>query len=126
MRSFASPTPTSPQKKMTFNNVTSPSSNGGARQHSHKMTFSERKALEKEEEHYERMFNLFDSKAEIQYLDSYEDDKLAASVYSDAKSSTSSNKKKGKKLTLGGQLKPGMSGYNFEELLKNENSWRQM
>ena len=123
MRNFASPT--SPQKNMARNKYTSgstTSSDIGGGSAPHKLTYSQRKAVEKEDEDYDRMFQLFDSKAEIQYLHSYEDDKLAASVYADA-GSKSSKKGKGKSSS---KSKPHTSGYDFDQLLKNENSWRQM
>jgi hypothetical protein len=78
-----------------------------------KLTYSQRKAVEKEEEEYEKMFHLFGDKPEIQYLNSREDDRLAASVYSDAKTS-------GRRAGAGVQAKPKTSGYDFGELLKNE------
>jgi len=121
MRSFASPTPSSPQKKMAWNqhspNASAPFSSpgsgaNGGRQQPHKMTFSQGQTAKKEGEEYEKMFNLFDSKAEIQYLHSYEEDRLAASVYADAPALSKKQKKKQKK------QKPGVSGYNFDELLK--------
>jgi hypothetical protein len=86
------------------------------------MTFSQRKAMEKEDEDYEKMFQLFESKAEIKYLDSYEEDKLAASVYGDAKLIKSKPAP---------APKPRTSGYDFDELLKDEkvmgmnDSWRK-
>lgn len=88
-----------------------------------KLTYSQRKAAEKEEEEYDRMFQLFKNKAEIEYLNTRADDKLAASVYGDAKKSSVR--------TRGPVTKPQTSGYDFDELLKNEpdmglhQSWRK-
>jgi hypothetical protein len=67
---------------------------------------------------------LFDTKAEIKYLDSHEEDKLAASVYGDAKIKTKKNARQSV------PSKPNTSGYDFGEMLKNERvmglneSWR--
>jgi hypothetical protein len=105
----------------------STSSSGGLQPH--KMTYSQRKTVEKEDEEYAKMFQLFDSKAEIEYLHSYEDDKLAASVYGDAKSSSTRGGRKGKSGKSNASqsdVKPHTSGYDFDELLKNDSSWRQM
>jgi hypothetical protein len=88
-----------------------------------KMTYSQRKTNEKEEDDYSRMFQLFENKAEVEYLNSCEDDKLAAIVYADAKRSTT---------TSGGNTtKAHTSGYDFGVLLKDEpdialhQSWRK-
>ncbi|KAG7368365.1 hypothetical protein IV203_031108 [Nitzschia inconspicua] len=96
-----------------------------------KLTYSQRKVVEKEEEDYERMFQLFDSKAEIEYLNSWEDDKFAASVYGDAKI-TASSKQKSSNSSDASIINPHTSGYNFDQLLKNEpnymgfhESWRK-
>ncbi|KAG7347703.1 hypothetical protein IV203_016408 [Nitzschia inconspicua] len=96
-----------------------------------KLTYSQRKVVEKEEEDYQRMFQLFDSKAEIEYLNSWEDDKFAASVYRDAKI-TSSSKQKSSNSSDSSIINPHTSGYNFDQLLKNEpnhigfhESWRK-
>mmetsp|Transcript_10179 Transcript_10179/g.17994 ORF Transcript_10179/g.17994 Transcript_10179/m.17994 type:complete len:120 (+) Transcript_10179:248-607(+) len=108
---------TSPQKrfganKFVANNSTATSSSGPTS--AKKLTYSQRKALEKEEEEYAKMFQLFDNKAEIKYLDSYEEDKLAASVYGDAKIGKSSQQPPST------PQKPQTSGYDFDSLLKNE------
>jgi hypothetical protein len=77
-----------------------------------KQTYSQRKTMEKEEEDYARMFQLFEHKAEVEYLNSKEDDKLAESVYGDIKRSATNS---GATVT-----KLHTSGYDFGELLKNE------
>jgi hypothetical protein len=77
-----------------------------------KLTYSQRKSMEKEEEDFNRMFQLFENKAEVEYLNSTEDDKLAASVYQDAKRSATNSGATA--------AKPHTSGYDFGELLKNE------
>jgi hypothetical protein len=118
----------SPQKRYNANKFVVPGGNtsAGAESGPSKFTYSQRKSVEKEEEEYAKMFQLFDTKAEIKYLDSHEEDKLAACVYGDAKINT---KKKGK--TSKGQPKPNTSGYDFGEMLKNEKvmdlneSWRK-
>ena len=58
----------------------------------------------------DRMFELFESNAEVEILFSEADDRLAASVYCGAKVL---KKKKTKK------QKNGTSGYNFDSLLKD-------
>jgi len=60
-----------------------------------------------------RMFNLFDSKAEVEILNSKADDNLAASMYGGIKKSKKKKSKKPKK---------GVSGYNFDRMLKDESS----
>ena len=60
-----------------------------------------------------RMFDLFDSKAEVEILNSVEDDNLAAAMYGGVKKS---KKKKSKK------TKKGVSGYNFDRIIKDESS----
>ncbi|KAL3925487.1 MAG: hypothetical protein SGILL_000379 [Bacillariaceae sp.] len=89
-----------------------------------KLTWSQRKALENEEQQFSKMFQLFDNKAEIQYLNSKDDDNLAACVYGDAKIPA-------KNTNSAPQAKPKTSGYNFDEMLKDEKdmglgeSWRK-
>lgn len=93
-----------------------------------KLPYSQRKSQEKEDEDYDRMFQLFDTKAEVEYLNSLEDDKFAASVYGDAKAASSSSSSK----QASAASKPHTSGYDFGELLRNESntsglneSWRK-
>jgi hypothetical protein len=113
-------TNTSPQKRNCNDSKFVQNSNSNQ---TSKPTWSQRKAMEKEEEEYTRMFQLFENRSEIQYLNSHDDDRLAASVYGDAKI--------GKKKTNAAPSKPQTSGYDFGELLKNETvetlqqSWRK-
>lgn len=62
----------------------------------------------------ERMFGLFETKAEVEVLNSTEDDNLAASMYGGVKKSK--RKKQPKK------QERRISGYNFDELLKDGSS----
>lgn len=123
MRDFAAATSTttSPQKSMSTGKYTARPGTGASAPH--KLTYSQRKAVEKEDEEYNRMFQLFDSKADIQYLDSYEEDKLAATVYGDAKIGKSKNNKNKSKAK---EVKPHTSGYDFDAILKNDDSWRKL
>jgi hypothetical protein len=116
---FVNPDANSRSSAFGASNATSSATGGPS-----KPTYSQRKAVEKEDEDYDRMFQLFENKAEIEYLNSWDDDKLAASVYGDAKSAS-------KKSNNGAAPKPHTSGYDFGELLKNEpisglgESWRK-
>lgn len=60
---------------------------------------------------YERMFDLFETKADIQVLDSAEDDMLAASIYGGVKTSKPKNSSK--------KMKKRTSGYDFDSLIKD-------
>ena len=62
----------------------------------------------------DRMFELFENKAEVEILNSAEDDMLAASMYGGVKKS---KRKKGSK-----KNKKGVSGYNFDALIRDESS----
>ena len=77
-----------------------------------KMPASELKVVEKEEEKYSRMFH--EQKANIEYLHSAEDDKLAASVYGNRniKSISSGNKSAKQQAVLRDNT---TSGYNFDK-----------
>ena len=122
----------SPQKRYSTNKFVGAgggaSATAGGPPSSSKLPYSQRKSMEKEDEEYNKMFQLFDSKAEIKYLDSHDDDKLAASVYGDAKINRSTKKKASS--STGPSSKPNTSGYDFGEMLKNEKvmglneSWR--
>lgn len=99
-----------------------------------KLPYSQRKSQEKEDEDYDRMFQLFDTKAEVEYLNSWEDDKFAASVYGDSKAVRSSSSKQASAAASASASasKPQTSGYDFGELLKDEpntmglnGSWRK-
>jgi len=72
--------------------------------------FPRRKSSEQDE----KMFSLFESKAEVEILNSTEDDMLAASMYGGVKKSK--RKKQSKK------QERRISGYNFDALLKDESS----
>jgi len=66
----------------------------------------------------ERMFeHLYDGKAEVQILDSHEDDKLAASIY--GATQRSPTKRKRDSLTTSSSTKEGVSGYDFDSLIKD-------
>lgn len=58
------------------------------------------------------MFELFENKAEVEILNSPADDQLAASMYGGLK------KKKPKKK----KMKKGVSGYDFDSMIKDESS----
>lgn len=60
-----------------------------------------------------RMFELFENKAEVQILNSVEDDRLAAAMYGGVKKNKRKKSKKQKK---------GISGYDFDSLIKDESS----
>eukprot|EP00531_Pseudo-nitzschia_arenysensis_P003142 CAMPEP_0116134688 /NCGR_PEP_ID=MMETSP0329-20121206/10784_1 /TAXON_ID=697910 /ORGANISM="Pseudo-nitzschia arenysensis, Strain B593" /LENGTH=116 /DNA_ID=CAMNT_0003629425 /DNA_START=56 /DNA_END=406 /DNA_ORIENTATION=- len=60
-----------------------------------------------------RMFELFENKAEVQILNSTEDDRLAAAMYGGVKKNKRKKSKKQKK---------GVSGYDFDSLIKDESS----
>ena len=110
----------SPQKRNYSGSKFVP--NGNSSSQPSKPTWSQRKAMEKEEQEYSKMFQLFENKAEIQYLNSHDDDQLAACVYGDAKIP---------KKETAASAKPQTSGYDFGEMLKNETvsslhqSWRK-
>ena len=55
---------------------------------------------------------LFETKAEVEILNSHEDDKLAEAMYGGAKRSKRKNKSKKKK------EKEGVSGYDFDSLIR--------
>ena len=61
----------------------------------------------------QRMFEQFENKAEVEILNSPAEDKLAASMYGGVKK----NKKKKIK-----KQKKGVSGYDFDSLIKDESS----
>lgn len=87
-----------------------------------KLTYGQRRALEKEEEEFAKHFRLFDDKPEIQYLHSREDDRLAASMFRDAKVSPSHVDRRGgtSDSSTGSEKPRTVSGYDFDTLLKNE------
>ena len=60
-----------------------------------------------------RMFELFENKAEVEILNSPADDKLAASMYGGLKKKKPIKKKK---------MKKGVSGYDFDSMIKDESS----
>lgn len=64
----------------------------------------------------ERMFEFHGGKAEVEILDSYEDDQLAASVYGGAPKKDAAESGKNKRPPLD----RGVSGYNFDLLLGND------
>mmetsp|Transcript_19777 Transcript_19777/g.46255 ORF Transcript_19777/g.46255 Transcript_19777/m.46255 type:complete len:291 (+) Transcript_19777:140-1012(+) len=64
----------------------------------------------------ERMFEFSGGKAEVEILDSYEDDQLAASTYGGAPKKDAAESGKNKRPTLD----RGVSGYNFDLLLGND------
>eukprot|EP00535_Pseudo-nitzschia_heimii_P004089 CAMPEP_0197182972 /NCGR_PEP_ID=MMETSP1423-20130617/7178_1 /TAXON_ID=476441 /ORGANISM="Pseudo-nitzschia heimii, Strain UNC1101" /LENGTH=120 /DNA_ID=CAMNT_0042633487 /DNA_START=20 /DNA_END=382 /DNA_ORIENTATION=+ len=74
--------------------------------------FPRGKASGQEGQH--KMFDLFDTKAEVEILNSAEDDMLAASMYGGVK------KSKRKKSTK--KNKKGVSGYNFDAIIGDESS----
>lgn len=128
--SYLSPQKTRNYSGNKFVHNNSSHSNGNASSSNNqpaKLTWSQRKALEKEEEDFSKMFQLFDSKAEIQYLNSDDDDQLAACVYGDTKIG-----KKDDEPSSAAPPKPQTSGYDFGEMLKDEKvstglgeSWRK-
>lgn len=61
-----------------------------------------------------RVFDLFETKAAVQILNTAAEDRLAASMYSGLK--TSKRKKSSK------NQKKGVSGYNFDLIIKDESS----
>ena len=67
-----------------------------------------------------RSFDLFDNKAEVTILNNAADDDLAAAIYGSAK--RSSKKKKSKKQKKPKKPKMGVSGYDFDALLKEDSS----
>jgi len=77
-------------------------------------------AVRRPSEKSQRMFeSLHDSISEITILDSHEDDILAASMFGGAKQpSDDKNKKTTAKKRP--ELKKGISGYNFDKLIKEE------
>lgn len=94
-----------------------------------RVTYTQHKALEKEEDEFSKMFELFDSKASIEYLHSEEDDKLATSVYGDAKISRGKKSSKTAAASIGSkdqdnseQFNESISGYDFDSLIKDDNS----
>jgi acid phosphatase class B len=84
------------------------------------LTYTQRKALEKEQEEYEKMFELFDSKAEINYLHSEDDDMLAACAYGNGRRVLKPAKSFRKSLT--DNLNESISGYDFDSLIKDDSS----
>ena len=64
------------------------------------------------------MFEFYNQKAEVEILDSHEDDQLAASVYGGAP--TTATKKTSNKMRGRPKMERQVSGYNFDELLKSE------
>ena len=60
-----------------------------------------------------RMFELFENKAEVEILNSPADDQLAASMYGGLKKKKPIKKKK---------MKKGVSGYDFDSMIKDESS----
>ena len=62
-----------------------------------------------------RMFDLFETKAEVEILNSVADDRLAASMYGGLKKTRKKSSKKSKQ-------RKGVSGYNFDRVIKDESS----
>ena len=87
-----SPTPKSPRSTSTGNDARSSTSKSDSTQETG------------------RMFELFENKAEVKILNSVADDRLAASMYGGGVKK--SKRKKSKK------QKKGVSGYDFDSLLK--------
>ena len=69
-----------------------------------------------QEENGGRMFDLFPDKAQVEILDSAQDDALAAAMYANVKRHKNKKKKKEKK------QKRRVSGYDFDALLAKEES----
>jgi len=62
-----------------------------------------------------RMFDLFETKAKVEILNSAAEDRLAASMYGGLKKTKRKNSSKNKQ-------RKGVSGYNFDRVIKDESS----